>query len=53
LPYDAYKAYGSYGNHSVMIILIPKLKLEVVLVGKFCNDIELLKDYIIPSIDNH
>ncbi len=53
LTYDAYKAYGNYGDHSVMIIIIPKLNLEVVLVGNFRNDIELLKDYIIPAVENN
>ena len=53
LPYDAYKAYGNYVNHSVIIIIIPKLNLEVVLVGNFRNDIDLLIDYIIPSVENN
>jgi CubicO group peptidase (beta-lactamase class C family) len=53
LPYDAYKAHGNFGDHSVMIILIPKIDLEVVLVGNFRNDIEILRDYIIPSAENN
>lgn len=52
LRYRAYKAYGSYGDHSVMVILIPELDVEVVLAGNFRNDIEILRDYVIPSIED-
>lgn len=52
LPCYAYKAYGSYGKHAVMIIVAPEYDLEVVLVGDFRNDVELLRDYILPSIQS-
>lgn len=51
LPFEAYKAYGNYGDHSVMIIIVPELNLEVVLIGNINNDIEILKEYIIPSVN--
>jgi CubicO group peptidase (beta-lactamase class C family) len=52
LPIEAFKAYGRYGDHSVMIIIIPQHNLEIVLIGNIHNDIEILSDYIIPSLDN-
>lgn len=50
LSFYAYKAWGGYGNHSVMIIIIPDLDMVVVLAGENSNDKELLKSFIIPSV---
>jgi CubicO group peptidase (beta-lactamase class C family) len=50
LPYNAYKAWGIYGKHAVMIIVIPNLDLLIVLAGNNKNDRRLLKSYIIPAI---
>jgi hypothetical protein len=50
LPYNAYKAWGTYGKHAVMIIVIPDLDTVVVLAGNNKKDRLLLKSYIIPSI---
>ncbi len=50
LPFNAYKAWGSYGKHSVMIIIIPDLDMVVVLTGDNSADKRILKSFIIPSV---
>lgn len=50
LPFYAYKAWGSFGKHSVMIIVIPNLDMVVVLAGDNSADKSILKSFIIPSV---
>jgi CubicO group peptidase (beta-lactamase class C family) len=50
LPFYAYKAWGSFGKHSVMIIVIPNLDMVVVLAGDNSADKRILKSFIIPSV---
>ncbi len=50
LPFDAYKAYGSYGNHSVMLIIVPQYDVEMVIVGDIHDDIGILNDYLAPAL---
>jgi CubicO group peptidase (beta-lactamase class C family) len=50
LPYYAYKAWGSFAKHAVMMIVVPKLDMVVVLAGNNKNDSQLLKLFIIPSV---
>jgi CubicO group peptidase (beta-lactamase class C family) len=50
LPYYAYKAWGSFKKHAVMMIVIPELDMVVVLAGNNKIDRQLLKSFIIPSV---
>lgn len=53
LPFAAYKAYGRYGDHSVMMIIIPQYNTEIIITGNINNEFEILKQYIIPALVNN
>lgn len=50
LPFYAYKAWGSFRKHSVMIIIIPDIDMVVVMAGDNGADKRVLKSFIIPSV---
>ncbi len=49
LPWDAYRAYGAYGDHHVFLILVPGLDLEIVIEGQVKDDVGILRKYLLPA----
>lgn len=50
LSFYAYKAWGSLGKHSVMVIMIPETDMVIVMTGENSSDKTMLTSFILPSV---